>query len=105
MKTISNNKHLDDLIEEATVDCYDEYECLAGFSSFLKDKRSFPFPVRVVGEKVKVIGLDFEDEQIKVVCLKQGKKYKINILDIEYNPKRIKNYQYIEAFRKWLGRS
>lgn len=100
---MTNNKQLDDLIEEATVDCYNEYECLAGFSSCLEDKLSFPFPVQVVGEKVKVISLDFEDGQIKVVCLKQGKKYKINILDIKYNPEKVKNYQYIKAFRKWTN--
>lgn len=102
---MSNNKQLDDLIEEATVDCYDEYECLMGFYSCLEDKLPFPFPAQVVGEEVKVIGLDFEDKQIKAVCIKLGKKYKINILDIEYNPEKLKNYQYIEAFRKWFGRN
>jgi len=48
--------------------------------------------------------LDFKNEQIKAVCEKKGKKYKINILDIEYSSKIVKNYQYIEAFRKWFGR-
>ena len=90
-------------LEEATIDCYDEYECLAGFGSLLGDKLLFPFPAQVVGEDVKVVGLDFEDEQIKLICEKKGKKYKINILDIEYIPKKIKNYQYIEAFRKWIN--
>ncbi|PJE63264.1 hypothetical protein COU88_00480 [Candidatus Roizmanbacteria bacterium CG10_big_fil_rev_8_21_14_0_10_39_6] len=99
-----NNKQLDNLIEEATVDCYDEYECLAGFSSYLGDKLLFPFSAQIVGEEVKVVGLDFDEEQIKAVCEKQGKKYKINILNIEYTQKNVKNYQYIEAFRKWFGR-
>ncbi|EKE14812.1 MAG: hypothetical protein ACD_12C00286G0002, partial [uncultured bacterium] len=44
-----NNKQLDNLIEEATVDCYDEYECLAGFSSYLGDKLLFPFSAQIVG--------------------------------------------------------
>lgn len=100
---MTNNKQLNNLIKEATVDCYDEYECLAGFSAYLGDKLSFPFLAQVVGEVVKVISLDFEDEQIKAVCIKQGKKYKINILDIEYGQKITKNHQYIEAFRKWVN--
>lgn len=104
-KNKPNNNQLDDLIEEATVDCYDDYECLCGFSETLRDKLKFPFKAKVVGEEVKVIDLDFEDEQIKAICVKQGKKYKINILDIEYDPKIVKNYQWIEAYRKWVGRN
>mgnify|MGYP001599929004 FL=1 len=103
MDILLPKKLLDDLIEEATIDCYDEYECLAGFGSLLGDKLLFPFPAQVVGEDVKVVGLDFEDEQIKVVCEKRGKKYKINILNIEYDQKRIKNHQYVEAFRNWIN--
>jgi len=98
-----NSKQLDDIIEEATVDCYDEYECLAGFSSCLVDKLSFPFPAQVIGEEVKVIGLNFDGGQIKAVCEKKGKKYKINILDIEYNPNKVNNHLLIEAYRKWTG--
>lgn len=98
-----NDKHLDDLIEEATVDCYSNYESLMGFNTYLDDNLEFPFPAEVIGEKIIIIGLSFDDGQIKVICKKQGKKYKINILNIKYNPKEVKNYQWIEAYKKWFG--
>jgi hypothetical protein len=96
------NKQLDDLIEEAVIDCYDEYEYHIGFNSCLENNLIFPFQAEVIGERVTVTGLFFDNKQIKAVCEKQSKKYTINILDVEYNPKIVQNYQWIETYKRWI---
>lgn len=37
------------MIEEATVDCYGEYEEFAGMLATLEDRLEFPFEARVLG--------------------------------------------------------
>ena len=56
-------RDLDALIEEATVDCYDEAEQVAGFFACLEDELELPFTTRLFGVDVLV-------EQIELrVCL------------------------------------
>ncbi len=94
-------KNIDQLIEEATVDCYDEYEQKMGFASVLEDKLKFPFPAKVVGEEVTVTGLNQQSNDIEVICQRNNKSYRINILSLEYDPKKVRGGQWIEAYRKW----
>jgi hypothetical protein len=47
-------RKLDRLIEEATVDAYDESEQAIGFLTMMQDNMPCPFPARVVGELVEV---------------------------------------------------
>lgn len=92
-------KSIDQLIEEATVDCYDEYEQRFGFEGMFEDKLKFPFPAKVVGEKVTVVGLSHQSDSIKVICQRNDKSYRIDILNIEYDPKKVQGSQWIEAYR------
>lgn len=45
------NRDLDELIDEITVDCYDEDEQLQGFETALDEDASFPVSGTVVGER------------------------------------------------------
>lgn len=92
---------LKELIEEATIDCYDEYEQRSGFYTMLEDNLGFPFKATVVGEAVEVIGVEQEDERIDAICKRKGKTYNVDILNIEYKPGEVKGYEWIEAYRKW----
>lgn len=98
------HKHdLEKLIEEATIDCYDEYEQRAGFCATLEDKLHFPFKATVVGEEVDIIGLDQEDDRIVAICKRNNKKYSVDILSITVNPTEVNGSEWIEAYRKWAG--
>lgn len=94
-------KNIDQLIEETTVDCYDEYEQRMGFAGTLEDKLKFPFPAKVVGEKVMVTGLDQQSDDIEVICKRNNESYRISILNLEYDPKKVQGSEWIEAYRKW----
>ena len=52
-----DRKYLETLIEEATVDCYDEYEQAAGLLTMIQDELDLPFTTRVLGMEVAVSDL------------------------------------------------
>ena len=76
-------KELEKLTEKATVDCYDDYECL------------------VVGEEVEIVGVEQEGNRIQVVCTRNTRKYIIDISNIEYDSRRVKGWEWIEVYKEW----
>lgn len=89
------------IVEEATIDSYDEEEDIVGFCTLIQDNIKFPFTAKVVGEEVVVLDVDCNSREVKAKCQKNGKKYEVNILDLEYEP-NLKGWEYIEAYRRWL---
>jgi hypothetical protein len=53
-----DRKYLETLIEEATVDCYDEYEQTVGLLTMIQDELDLPFTTRVLGMEVAVVGIE-----------------------------------------------
>ncbi|HYK88841.1 MAG TPA: hypothetical protein VE398_08730 [Acidobacteriota bacterium] len=48
------NSRLDELIEEATVDCYNESEQISGLFTMMEDNLAVPFKTRLLGVEVTV---------------------------------------------------
>lgn len=103
LKKILTDEELEELIEEATIDSYDEYEQINGFACTIEDRVEFPFFAKVVGEEVEVIGIDMQGDEVIAICKRNGKKHTINVLDLEIDPKKVKGYKWIEAYRIWRG--
>jgi hypothetical protein len=67
----ANRKGLDTLIAEATVDCYNDSECVTGFYTMLAEHLATPFQTVVLGADITVTDLELtEDEQIATVCVR-----------------------------------
>jgi len=45
----TNARKLDEMIEEATVDCYDETEQASGLYTMIEENRTVPFKTRILG--------------------------------------------------------
>ncbi|MCL5784629.1 MAG: calcium-binding protein [Patescibacteria group bacterium] len=103
LKKILTYEELEELIEEATIDCYGEYEEINGFACTIEDKVEFPFFANIVSEEVEVIGIDIRGDEVTAVCKRKGKKHTVNLLDLEIDPKKVKGYKWIEAYRVWRG--
>jgi hypothetical protein len=74
---------LEDLIEQATVDAYDECEQISGFECMLSWKLSLPFQSEVLGVKVKVVKIEASaDNQIVAVCVRGSFRQRIPLLDL-----------------------
>lgn len=92
--------NLDSLIEEATVDCYDEQECRIGFLTMLQDNLLIPFEANLNGETVRVIRVDGDDRVIKAFIKKDRVTYPVDILDLKIE-QDVSGFEWVVAYRKW----
>lgn len=95
------------MIEEATVDAYNESEQTVGFLTMLEEHLQLPFQTHVMGIEVTVERLDLsDDEQIVAVCSRGKSRQRISILDLPLPNPPPAGAEWIAAFRRWArGRS
>jgi hypothetical protein len=100
--TITNGE-LDALIEQATVDCYNEAEQVTGLFTMIEDDLELPFKTSVLGITVTVTGIDLTDtDQIVAICQRDGHRQTIPILDLPLPSPPPDGAKWIEAYRRWL---
>jgi hypothetical protein len=93
---------LDALIAEATVDCYNESDCVTGFYTMLEDNLAVRFQTAVLGVDVTVTGVDLtEDGQIFAVCTRGKVTQRIPILDLPLPAPPPNGAEWIDAYRQW----
>jgi hypothetical protein len=93
---------LDALIEEATVDAYDESEQIVGFYTMLQEHLEMPFQTAVLGVEVTAEKVDLSDDnQIVVVCTRGKARQRIPILDLPLPKPPPKGVEWIDAYRRW----
>jgi hypothetical protein len=96
---------LDALIEDATVDAYDESEQRAGFYTMLEDHLAIPFTTRVLGMEATVERIDLtDDEEIVAVCARGRSRQRIRIVDLPLPDPPPKGSAWIEAYHRWARR-
>ncbi len=95
---------LDALIEEATVDCYNEAEQITGLFTMLEEHLAVPFQTSVLGMTVTVTRVDLTvSDQIVAICWRDGVKQAIPILDLPLPAPAPDGAEWIEAYHRWLG--
>jgi hypothetical protein len=95
---------LDAMVEEATVDCYNEAEQVTGLLTVIEDELTVPFKTRVLGVEVAVERVDLSGEdQIVAICSREKLRQTIPLLDLPLPTPPPEGAQWIEAYRHWLG--
>jgi hypothetical protein len=95
---------LAEMIEEATVDAYDEGEQATGWFTVLEEHLDLPFETGVLGARVVVEAIDLrEDNRIVAVCRRGREKQAIAIADLPLPTPKPAGAEWIEAYRHWLG--
>jgi uncharacterized small protein (DUF1192 family) len=104
MSRTKANAELDSLIDEITVDCYDEDEQLQGFENAFDEDATFPCRGQVIGEEVEVlhVGQVNNRHELIATCQRNGHRYEIALLDIELNADPDTS-RLIAAYRRWMG--
>jgi hypothetical protein len=98
----SKQAELDALIADATVDCYNESECVTGFYTTLVDNLALPFQTVVLGVDVTVTDVDLTEEgQMITVCTRGGATQRIPILDLPLPTPAPEGAEWIAAYRRW----
>jgi hypothetical protein len=93
---------LDLMIEEATVDCYNDDEEATGLFTMLEDKLALPFETRVLGVAVIVTKIAQSGRGgIVAICDRGGIRQPISILDLPLPKPPPAGSEWIAAYRHW----
>jgi Calcium binding len=101
----TKRERLLELIEEATIDCYNEDEEHSGLLTMIQDNVVCPFRAKVIGEEVTVVDLEWPKSGygLLAVCERKGKKHRVDINSLEWIKPRPEGFEWIEAYLLWRG--
>ena len=88
------------MVEEATVDCYNQSEQISGWFTMIEENLAVPFETVVLGVTVIVRLVDLTDnDQIVASCLRGRHRQTIPILDLPLPIRSPDGWEWIEAIR------
>ena len=100
-----DDKRLQELLDQATVDCYDEEEEFGGVLCTLEDNLDFPLQAEAMGEPVEVIGLDSRRSSLRrgiVARVRKGdKEYLVGLSELVVVDPDPSSAEWIEMYRLW----
>jgi hypothetical protein len=99
-----NKVRLRAMIEEATVDCYNQSEQVAGWFTVIEERLAVPFQTMVLGIPVTVERVDLaKGGQIVAICSHGRDRQRLPILDLPLPNPPPEGTDWIEAYRHWLS--
>ena len=103
-KTRISEAALSAMIEEATVDAYDESEQATGWFTMFEEHLELPFETTVLGTVVTVVSIDLRDYgQLNAICTRGRHRQAISLAELPLPTPRPAGSEWIEAYRHWLG--
>jgi len=100
-KTLSTRR-LQELIEEATIDAYDESEQRVGFFTMLEDQLAVPFTTDILGAPVRVERVSLSDAgDLVAICRRGRHRQPISLLNLPLPSPPPAGWEWIEAYRRW----
>ena len=98
-------RRLDEMIEAATVDSYGELEQITSWFTLIGENLALPFETMVLGVLVTVERIDLDlGGQIVAVCSRGRDRQPIPILHLPLPTPPVGGSEWIDAYRRWLGR-
>jgi len=95
-----NKARLKELVDEATVDAYNEDEQRVGFLTMIQEHLDVPFETEVLGVPVQVTSVDFNDaEEIVAICKRGAQVQRIPVVDLPLPKPPPEGFEWIEAYR------
>ncbi|MGZ4327709.1 MAG: hypothetical protein ACXVXL_06680 [Solirubrobacteraceae bacterium] len=99
---MTTQTEMDALIEQATVDCYNDHEQITGLFTIIDEHLAVPFDTEVLGVTVTVTKIDLTvDHEIIATCRRDTHKQTIPALDLPLPTPPPVGAEWIEAYRRW----
>jgi hypothetical protein len=103
-----SEERLEALLEEATVDCYDEEEEFVGVLITVDENVAWPLPAQLAGTGVEVLGLDENASSTRrgiVARIRRGgKEHKAALADLTFGDVDETSGEWLAMFRWWAAR-
>ena len=97
-----SNKLLDAMIEEATIDAYNDEEQITGLFTVLEEHLALPFQTTVLGVTATVTKIDLTTgNEIVAICRRDNHKQAIAVLELPLPDPAPDGAEWIEAYRRW----
>ncbi|MFH0750691.1 MAG: SWIM zinc finger family protein [Chloroflexota bacterium] len=94
---------LEQLIEDATVDCHNESEECTGIFEMIHEHLDIPFVTTVLGVAVTVTAVDLTaDDEIVAVCRRGRDLLRVALLELPMPDQRPGGAEWVEAYRHWV---
>jgi hypothetical protein len=94
-------RELDTIADEATTDCYNEYEQIGGWCAYLEDKIDLPYKCKVGQKEGLLTGFDTNKDGSSLLAI-----IKVDLNEYKVAPETVsilnKTSKYLEAFKEWL---
>ena len=101
-----NRERLEELLEEATLDCYNEEEEFCGVLVVLSEGIKFPLHAIALGEPIEVLRIDEKrsglGKGILAVVRKGGREYRVALSELEFVDPDPASAEWLEVYRYWL---
>lgn len=99
---VPSPRQLDKLIQEATVDCYNEEEQATGLFTMIEENLALPFSTRVLGVEVSVVAVEMDDDgSLDAVCERGGERQRIGLTNLPLPSPPPSGAEWIAAYRRW----
>ena len=91
-----------EMVEEATVDCYNDSEKITGCFTTIDDNLAVPLKVTVLGTPVVVERVDLTaDERIVTLCVRGPHRQSIPLVDLPRPASLPDGWEWVEAYQLW----
>lgn len=102
-----NEARLQELLDEATMDCYDEEEAFSGVLITLDENLKFPLQAQLLGEAVEVTGLSEARSSLRrgiIATVKKEKRtFTAGLADLVFRDPDPVSAEWLAMYRYWLG--
>jgi hypothetical protein len=97
---------LEEMIEQATVDCYNDSEQVCGLFTAIEDALAVPFETSLLGAPVTVTGVDLTvDDRIVALVRRDRHRQLVPVLDLPLPNPPPAGAEWIAAYRHWAARN
>jgi uncharacterized Zn finger protein len=97
-----SRERLEQLIADATVDCFNESEECTGLFTMIEENLDIPFVTTVLGIAVTVTAIDITDsDQIVAVCRRGRDLLRVALLELPMPDPRPGGAEWVDAYRHW----
>jgi hypothetical protein len=98
---------LDELIDEAIVDCWGQEEEHTALLTMIEERVVCPFRAKLIGETIEIRRFEWPRSGygLITVCRRKGRAYRVDVNSLEWVEPLPEGFEWIAAYQAWRKRN